>query len=208
MRHPAEITTVSLDVGGVLLTNGWGHESRALAAKVFDLDPDELEARHHLTFETYEVGKLTLDEYMDWMVFHKKRPFTLARFRRFMFAQSKPHARMIELAARLKTRHGMKVVAVCNEGRELNEHRIRAFKLDRFMDAFVASCYVHARKPDADIFRIDLDIVHVPARQVVYVDDTPMFVGMAKDLGVRGVLHTGYSSTRAQLASLGLLEDK
>ncbi len=61
MKSTTPITTLFLDVGGVLLTNGWGHQSRALAAKAFDLNLDEMEDRHHLTFDTYEVGKLTLD---------------------------------------------------------------------------------------------------------------------------------------------------
>ena len=52
MKHSTEITTLFLDIGGVLLTNGWGHQSRALAAKVFDLNLDEMEDRHHLTFDT------------------------------------------------------------------------------------------------------------------------------------------------------------
>ena len=64
MNRSTEITTLFLDVGGVLLTNGWGHQSRALAAKTFDLNLEEMEDRHHLTFDTYEVGKLTLEEYL------------------------------------------------------------------------------------------------------------------------------------------------
>lgn len=62
MKKATSITCLFLDVGGVLLTNGWGHESRALAAKTFDLSPEEMEDRHHLTFDTYEVGKVTLGE--------------------------------------------------------------------------------------------------------------------------------------------------
>ncbi len=58
MKSTIPITTLFLDVGGVLLTNGWGHQSRALAAKAFDLNLNEMEDRHHLTFDTYEVGSL------------------------------------------------------------------------------------------------------------------------------------------------------
>ena len=65
MKRATPITTLFLDVGGVLLTNGWGHQSRALAAKAFDLNLEEMEDRHHLTFDTYEVGKLTLEEYLE-----------------------------------------------------------------------------------------------------------------------------------------------
>ena len=97
---------------------------------------------------------------------------------------------------------------VNNEARELNSHRIRTFKLDEFVDFFISSCFVHFRKPDADIFRLALDIAQVPAEQVVYIDDQPLFVQVAEGLGIRGILHTDYKSTRAKLASFGLQPDE
>jgi putative hydrolase of the HAD superfamily len=81
MKLSTEITTLFVDVGGVLLTNGWGHHSRALAATTFDLNLEEMEDRHHLTFDTYEVGKLTLNEYLSRTVFYKEQPFTQNQFR-------------------------------------------------------------------------------------------------------------------------------
>ena len=198
------ITTLFLDVGGVLLTNGWGHQSRALAAKTFGLDLDELEDRHHLTFDTYEVGKLTLGEYLSRTVFYEERPFTREQFREFMFAQSQPYPEMIDLARNLKAQCRLRIAVVNNEARELNAHRIRTFKLDEFVDFFISSCFVHFRKPDADIFRLALDIAHATAEQVVYIDDQPLFVQVAEGLGIRGIRHTDYQSTRAQLGSFGL----
>ena len=204
MKNAPAITCVFLDIGGVLLTNGWDHHARKRAAANFKLKLAEMEDRHHLTFDTYEEGKLTLEEYLGRVVFYRKRPFTRAQFRRFMFAQSKPYPEMIKLVAQLKVRHGLKIVAVSNEARELNTHRIRTFKLDGFVDAFVSSCFVHIRKPDADIFRLALDIAQVHPRQVVYIENTPMFVQIADGLGIRSILHTDYRSTCAQLASFGL----
>ena len=117
-----------------------------------------------------------------------------------MFAQSKSYPEMIDMIARLKVRHGLKIAVVSNEARELNAHRIRKFKLGAFVDFFISSCFVHIRKPDADIFRLALDIAQVPARQVVYIENTPMFVEIAEGLGIRSILHTDYRSTCAQLA--------
>ncbi len=48
------ITTLFLDIGGVLLTNGWGSEQRSKSISPFKLDSDEVNERHHLTFDTYE----------------------------------------------------------------------------------------------------------------------------------------------------------
>jgi putative hydrolase of the HAD superfamily len=204
VKHAIPITTLFLDIGGVLLTDGWDRHARNRAATHFKLDLGEMEDRHHLTFDTYEEGKLTLEEYLGRVVFYEKRPFTRAQFRRFMFAQSKPHPEMIELVARLKVRHRLKIAVVSNEARELNSHRIRKFKLYEFVDLFISSCFVHVRKPDADIFRLALEIAQTPARQVVYIENTPMFVQVAEGLGIRSILHADYGSTRAALASCGL----
>ena len=204
MRKTIRITALFTDIGGVLLTNGWDHQARKRAAKIFAIDLDEMEDRHHLTFDTYEEGKLTLDEYLGRVVFYQKRSFTRAQFSKFMFAQSKPFPEMIELVRRLKSKHGLKVAVVSNEGRELNAHRIQTFKLDSFVNFFISSCFVHFRKPDEDIFRMALDIAQVPVSQVLYIDDRLMFVQIAKSLGIHGIHHTDYKSTRAKLAAFGL----
>jgi len=204
MRRSTEITTLFLDIGGVLLTDGWDHHARKRAATKFQLKLSEMEDRHHLTFDTYEEGKLTLEEYLSRVVFYQKRSFTRTQFRRYMFAQSKPYPEMIELVAQLKIQYRLKIAVVSNEARELNAHRIRTFKLDRFVDFFVSSCFVHVRKPDADIFRLALDISQVPARKVLYIENTPMFVQIAEGLGIRSLLHKDFRSTSAKLASFGL----
>jgi putative hydrolase of the HAD superfamily len=208
MKKANAITCVFLDIGGVLLTDGWDHHARKRAAVEFKLELAEMEERHHLTFETYEEGKLTLEEYLGLVVFYQERSFTPAQFRRFMFAQSKPYPEMIELVAQLKVRYGLKIAVVSNEARELNEYRIRKFKLNGFVDFFISSCFVHVRKPDADIFRLALDIAQVPAPQIVYIENTPMFVQIAEDLGIRSILHTDYKSTCAKLASFELHNDE
>jgi putative hydrolase of the HAD superfamily len=204
MKRAIPITTLFLDIGGVLLNNGWDHQARRRVAKHFKLEWAEMEERHRLIFETHEEGKLTFKEYLGRVVFYQKRPFTRAQFRRLMCAQSKPYPEMIELVARLKIRYGLKIAVVSNEAREVNAYRIRRFKLDGFVDSFISSCFVHVRKPDADIFRLALDISQAPARQVVYIENTPMFVQVAEGLGIRSILHTDYKSTCAKLASLGL----
>ena len=69
---------------------------------------------------------------------------------------------------------------------------------------FVSSCLVRLHKPDPAIFRLALDIAVTPAQQIVYIENTPMFVQFADDFGIRGLLHTDYQSTCKKLAALGL----
>jgi putative hydrolase of the HAD superfamily len=79
MKTATAIVCVFIDIGGVLLTDGWDHHARKRAARTFKLNWAEMEERHHLVFETYEEGKLTLEEYLDRVVFYKKRAFTGAQ---------------------------------------------------------------------------------------------------------------------------------
>ncbi len=207
MNQLIPITTLFLDLGGVLLTNGWGRESRRAAAEVFKINFDDMEERHHLTFDTYEEGKLTLNEYLKRVVFSEKRSFTPVQFQNFMFDQSTPYPQMIELVKRLKKQHQLKIAVVNNEARELNVHRIKKFHLDQFVDFFISSCFVHYRKPDADIYRIALDIAQVPAENVLYIEDRQMFVDIARDLGIRSIRHNNYVSTSSELDAMGLKPD-
>jgi putative hydrolase of the HAD superfamily len=202
------ITTLFLDIGGVLLTDGWDHHARKRAATHFNLEWADVEDRHQLNFATYEEGKLTLEEYLSRTVFYVDRPFTRDQFREFMFAQSQPYTEMIELVRQLKLKYGLKIAAVSNEARELNAHRIRRFKLDSFVDFFISSCFVHVRKPDLDIFRLALDIAQTPPEGIVYIENTPLFVEIAEGLGIRSILHTDYRPTCAKLAALGLQTDE
>jgi putative hydrolase of the HAD superfamily len=198
------ITCIFTDVGGVLATNGWDRTMRERAARQFGLNYEELNERNHLTFDTYEEGKLSLDEYLSRVIFYEPRTFSRDDFVRFMFDQSQPFQPMLDLVRGLKQRHGLKVAVVSNEGRELTLNRIQKFGLSDFVDFFIVSCFVHFRKPDADIFRMALDIAQVPPEHVVYLEDRPMFVDVARGLGLHGIHHTSLESTKAELAALGL----
>jgi len=196
-----------LDIGGVLLNNGWDRQMRRLAAHHFELEYEELNERHHLIFDSYEKGQLSLEDYLERIVFYQARSFSPKEFRAFMYAQSQACPDMIELIRRLKARYPLKTVAVSNEGRELNAHRIENFGLTAIIDFFVSSCYVHLRKPDPEIFRMALDMAQVNSDQVLYIDDREMFIDLAKGLGIRGILHREVKTTGAELARLGLILD-
>jgi putative hydrolase of the HAD superfamily len=199
-----KITTIFTDIGNVLLTNGWDRRMRQTAAEKFALNYDEMNERHHLTFDTYEQGKLSLEEYLRRVIFYEERSFTPEDFKEFMFAQSQPKPEMIDLITRLKAKYGLKVATVSNEGRELTMYRIKKFNLGAFVDFFISSCFVHIRKPDADLYQLALDCAQVLPEQAVYIDDRPLFVEVACNLGIRCIHHLSYELTRESLAALGL----
>jgi putative hydrolase of the HAD superfamily len=81
---------------------------------------------------------------------------------------------------------------------------VKKFELSSFIDFFISSCFVHLRKPDRDMYRLALDCAQVEAEQVVYIDDRPMFVEVAATLGIKGIHHRDFASTRNDLADFGL----
>ena len=201
---PSPFTTLFVDVGGVLLTHAWSPIERLRAVEHFALDREALEQRHHLAYALYEEGKLSLEEYLELAVFHEGRSFTRQDFQAFIFSQFNAWPQMIELVCKLRARHGLKVVAVGNEGWEMAVHRIEKFSLKTIVDFFVLSCFVHRRKPDPAIYQIALDIAQAPPEAVLCIEDQPMFAEAAKNLGMHAFQHLSYKFTRTWLAEEGL----
>ena len=185
------------DIGGVLLTNGWGHVSRQTAAEKFGLDYIEMDELHHFIFNVYEIGKVTLDEYLDTVVFHKPRDFSRQEFKDFIFEQSQQLPDTLPWLVQWKKIHPqIKIISINNEARELNNYRIKTFNLHDFFDAFVSSCEVGMRKPDPGIFRLALGIAQAEPHECLYFDDRPMLVAAAKKEGIHAYHHKDFEETK------------
>lgn len=189
------------DIGGILLSNGWGHESRKEAAERFGLDYDEVNGLHNFIFNVYEIGGVTLDEYLDTVIFNHPRDFTRQDFKEFVYRQS-VELPTLKWLKEWKKDCGFRIISVNNEGKELNDYRVKKFKLHEFFDAFVSSCEVGLRKPDPAIWKLAMGIAQAQPNQCVYFDDRIMFVNAAKNLGIRAYLHTDLESTQKILEQL------
>ena len=207
MNTKYQIKVLLLDIGGVFLTNGWGSQSRKAAAEKFNIDFSEMDDRHKIAFDAYETGKLSLDDYLQLIVFYQSRSFSKEDFKTFMFEQSQPLQPMIDWICRLKQQYKLKTAAVNNEGRELNDYRVAKFKLDRFIDVFVSSSYVHLRKPDKDIYKLAMDIMLVKPEEALYIDDRPIFIEVAKSIGINSIRHVNLEQTKQCLGDFGLHMD-
>ena len=193
------------DLGGVLLTNGWDHSSRANAADHFGLDAQELHRRHEAVFPNYEQGFNTLREYLDFAVFHKPREFSHEEFIDFIERQSLPFQDMIDFVKSLKVANNLKVVAVSNEGREIARYRIDTYDLKSFIDIFIVSAFVGRRKPYEDIYRLALEVADARKEEVVYIDDREMLAQGAQEFCLDAIWHTSLETTRSALGQRGLL---
>ena len=197
-----EIKIIFLDIGGVLLSNGWGHESRQKAAEEFSLDYEEMDALHHFIFNVYEIGRISLDDYLDTVVFNHTRGFTKEYLREFIFSQSTELPDMLQWFKEWKQTCGFRVISINNEGKELNDYRIKTFGLHQCFDAFVSSCEVGMRKPDPGIFKLAMGIAQASPQQCVYFDDRLLLVQAAQKSGIQSFHHRDFSSTKKILEDL------
>lgn len=196
------IHTLFLDIGGVLLTNGWDHHSREKAVVHFGLDGADFESKHKLYYDQHETGKLTLNEYLLHTIFYQKQNFSLDQFKSFMYAESQPHPEMLQLMHSLKKEFNLKIATVSNEGRELSEYRIKTFHLDSFVDAFFISCFLGYQKPDPRMYKTSLDIMQVDPKSVLYIDDRPHLVEAGAKCGLKSILHESMETTHQQIEAL------
>ena len=197
------VRVLFLDVGGVLLSNGWGHESREKAAHEFKIDYEEMNRLHEFIFNVYEIGSIDLEEYLDTVVFNKPRDFTKEDFKSFMYAQSIELPNMLQWLIEWKNAGcGFRIISINNEGKELNDYRIKKFKLHNCFDAFVSSCEVGMRKPDPGIFKLAMGVALVSPEQCWYFDDRPMLVEAAARLGIHAFHHEGFERTKGIIEKL------
>jgi putative hydrolase of the HAD superfamily len=191
------------DIGGVLLRNGWGHESRQAAAKKFNLNYAEMDVLHDFIFNVWEMGKISIDDYLDTVVFNQRRKFSRKEFKEFMLAQSVQLPDTLPWLIKWKNKNkNVKIISLNNEPRELNEYRVEKFKLHRLFDAFISSCEVGMRKPDPGIFHLAVGIAQAKPEECLYFDDRTMLVEAAKKTGIHAYHHKDFESTKKIIESL------
>jgi putative hydrolase of the HAD superfamily len=198
------ITHVFFDVGGVLGTNGWDRHERARTIERFGLDGEDFERRHEDAVGTFEAGKMTLQEYLDYTVFCDERPFSRDEFTEFMRACSRPFPESIEVARDLAGAGRHVLMTLNNESAELNVHRLRTFGLLPLFTAFFSSCWVGAVKPARRIYEVARDMSQADPARSVFIDDRPQNLTPAAALGMRTILFQDAAQLRRDLAALGV----
>jgi putative hydrolase of the HAD superfamily len=194
------VTHVFFDIGGVLGTNGWDHEQRSAAKARFHLG-DEFDSRHGEVVAEWENGRLTLDEYLDFTVFHAPRAFTREEFVGLMLAQSQPFSATIDLAARAAAAGHVRLFTLNNESEALNVYRIERFGLRHIFEAFLTSCWLGIRKPAPLIFERSLGIAQVKAEDALFIDDRERNLVPAREVGMQVHLFDGNAAGLAAALS-------
>lgn len=196
------IKIVFLDIGGVLLSDGWNHTARLEAIEKYGLEPTQFQKDHSVAFPLFENGKLSLDQYLDSVVFNVEREFSKEDFREFMFSKSTQLPEFLPWLIQWKQENNVKIFSINNEGKEFNDYRIKKFGLHKCFDAFISSCEVGFSKPDPSIFKLALGIAQEEPQHCLYFDDRAIHVAIAKQMGINGFVHRDFKESKIILESI------
>jgi putative hydrolase of the HAD superfamily len=197
-----KINVIFLDIGGVLLSDGWNHASRMQAVEKFGLATIPFQKDHAVAFPLFENGKLTLTQYLDAVIFNVPRSFSKEEFTDFMFSKSVQLPQFLPWLIDWKKKNNVKIFSINNEGKEFNDYRIKQFKLHDCFDAFISSCEVGFSKPDPSIFKLALGIAQEEAGNCMYFDDRAIHVAIAKQMGINAHVHQGFEQSKKILESI------
>lgn len=196
------IKLLFLDIGGVLLSDGWNHTSRMEAIAKFGLESIQFQKDHAVAFPLFENGKLTLQQYLDGVVFNVERNFTKEDFMAFMYSKSTQLPDFLPWLIEWKKRNKIKIFSINNEGKEFNDYRIKQFNLHDCFDAFISSCEVGVSKPDPSIFKLALGIANEAPQNCLYFDDRAIHVAIARQMGINAHIHQGFEQSKRILESI------
>ena len=198
------ITTIFFDIGGVLLTDGWGHDSRRAAAEKFGLDWEEYCDRHEKVGHAIETNRMSLEQYLDRTIFYRSREFSREEFRAFIFAQSQPKPESIEIVTQLAGSKKYFLATINNEILELNVYRLEHFGLRRYFPIFFSSCFLGLRKPDEAIYRLVLQVTQQTPDQCIFIDDREVNLECPRELGMSTILFRDVERLRSELRQAGV----
>jgi putative hydrolase of the HAD superfamily len=165
------ITALLFDIGGVVLTNGWDEDNRKDGAEHFNLNLNELEKRHNKIFSDFEKGNVSLNDYVNKVIFYEQRNFSSEEFVNFIKSRTQPYASSIKILERLTADNKYILSAVNNESYELNLFRINQFKLYKYFQTFFSSCFLNTRKPEPFIYKIAMNVLHKNPSECLFIDD-------------------------------------
>jgi putative hydrolase of the HAD superfamily len=198
------LTTIFFDIGGVLLTDGWGHKSRRAAAEKFGLNWDEYSDRHEKVAHAIETNSLSLERYLDRAIFYRPRSFSREEFRDFIFAQSQPHPESIKIAQQLADSRKYFMATINNEILELNVYRLEHFGLRHCFPVFFSSCFLGLRKPDESIYRLVLQVTQRTPEECIFIDDREVNLECPRELGLATILFRDAEQLRQELQQHGI----
>jgi len=125
-----------------------------------------------------------------------------------MFDQSQGMPEPLAFIGELARTRRYAMAALNNESLEINEYRIKTFRLRDYFEVFFSSCYLGVRKPDRGIYNLALKITQRDPSECVLIDDRGLNLECAREMGMHTIQFQNVQQLRDDLAQLGVKGDE
>ncbi len=201
----ARITTVTFDLGGVLID--W--DPRYLYRTLFD---DETEMEAFLAEVTTPAWNAEQDAGRPWVdavdalaaEYPEHRPLIEAYHQRWPETLGDAIQGTVDILAELRDA-GIRLLALSNWSAETFPVALERYPFLGWFEGIVVSGEVGAAKPDERIFRVLIERHGIDPAATVFVDDTLANVEAAEELGFIGLRFHDFLRLRTDLVRLGVL---
>jgi len=201
------IRAVILDYGEVLCFLPT-REAIARMAQIFRIDPGSFMDIYTESRGPYDRGDIHPEEY--WRAFASKAGVTLdgnmiAELRRWDVEMwSTTNDPMIRWLENLRST-GLKTAILSNMPSDMVAHVKQNFPWLTHFDYQIFSADVRRIKPEPAIFEHTLDVIKVPASEVLFIDDRDENLAQARAAGIRTIRFQSVNQLRDDLQTLGFL---
>ncbi len=203
----SSIRTVFWDVGGVILTNGWDPRQRARVLGRLGVNLEAYEEVHDGANYYWERGLITAEDFFMQTVLRPNAHLNLTFDQLWpqVCAESRVlHPGCLDILAEMKGLRKLRLATLNNESRELNEHRLNAFKLRTLFDYFICSGYLHEMKPAPGIFKSAIEISGFDAETALFIDDKAQNCDAAAAQGMQTIIFQSPAQLRNALQDHGI----
>lgn len=196
---PAPIRAIYFDVGGVLSLDVLGPKKQALAKK-YDIPVATLDAGHTKYRRDADLGTLSDCEF--WQALLRDAgatPQVPADCELASFIHAVPGT--LELLRRFVRLGRYQIGILSDDSRELAAERARILGYGEWIPAahFIISSHHGVKKPDAEIYRIAIAAMQLPAAQILFIDDNPRNIAGARAVGMRTIFFRDAQQLSAEL---------
>lgn len=189
---------VIFDLGRVLIDYNHDASLDAVAA-LSQVTPVEIRALFQAIAGATGIGELDAEQIHRYFVEQAGVPDDFGRFIEAFGAGLTRNEAALSYAVELQQRPGVTVGVISNTNQAhilwLDAHLPELAQLDLVM----MSSEVGMAKPDPAIYELALELLNLPAGQAIFVDDLTPNVIAAQGLGMAGIVHTSWETTRPAL---------
>jgi putative hydrolase of the HAD superfamily len=199
------VQAVILDYGEVLCLLP-APDAIARMARIFNIDPGFFLPIYTQSRGPYDRGDLLPEEY--WHAFGSQAGVTLSAdviedLRRWDVEMwSRTNDPMILWLENLSFA-GLKTAILSNMPVDMIAHVRRNFSWMKHFDHQIFSADVRRIKPEPAVYEYSLDVLKVPASEVLFIDDREANVEQARAAGMRGIRFQSVNQLREDLHALG-----